>query len=89
MKTIITVTGLDRTGIIASVCTLLAKHDINILDISQTVMRDFFTMTMLADTGLSDISFEELSGELAKKGDEMKLSVRIQREDIFRAMYEI
>ncbi len=89
MKAIVTVTGLDRTGIIAEICTLLAAHNINILDINQTVMENFFTMTMLVDTTLSTQPFAELNAELSLKGEEMKLSVRIQREDIFYAMNEI
>jgi len=89
MKAIVTVTGLDRRGIIAEICTLLAAHGINILDISQTVMKEFFTMTMLVDIELSTLSFDALSIALSAKGEEMKLSVRIQREDIFYAMHEI
>lgn len=89
MKAIVTVIGLDRTGIIAEICSLLASHDINILDISQTVMKDFFTMTMLVDTALSPMPFDELSATLSKKGEEMKLNIRIQREDIFHAMHKI
>lgn len=89
MKAIVTVIGLDRTGIIAEICSLLASHDINILDISQTVMKDLFTMTMLVDTQLSPLPFDELSGTLARKGEDMKLNIRIQREDIFHAMHKI
>ena len=89
MKAIVTVIGLDRTGIIAEICTLLAGHDINILDINQTVMKEFFTMTMLVDTEQSRLPFDELSAALSEKGEEMKLNVRIQREDIFYAMHKI
>ncbi|MDR1629685.1 MAG: ACT domain-containing protein [Oscillospiraceae bacterium] len=89
MKAIVTVIGLDRTGIIAEICSLLASHDINILDISQTVMKEFFTMTMLVDTALSPLPFDALSAVLSKKGEEMKLNIRIQREDIFHAMHKI
>ena len=89
MRAIITVTGKDRPGIIAGVCVLLSENNINILDISQTVMQDFFTMTMLADLSGSVISFAEVSDSLDKKGEEMELIIRIQREDIFDRMHRI
>lgn len=89
MKAIITVIGKDTTGIIASVCTLLAENKINILDISQTVMEGFFTMTMLVDLTNSVISFSDISDKLNEKGEKMGLSIRIQREDIFDLMHRI
>jgi len=89
MKAIITVIGKDTTGIIASVCTLLAERKINILDISQTVMDGFFTMTMLVDLTESTVAFADVSDALAKKGEEMGLVIRIQREDIFDKMHRI
>ena len=89
MKAIITVIGKDTTGIIAAVCTLLAEKKINILDISQTVMDGFFTMTMLVDLGTSTVAFAEVSDALTHKGEEMGLSIRIQREDIFDLMHRI
>ena len=89
MKAIITVIGKDTTGIIAAVCTLLAERKINILDISQTVMEGFFTMTMLVDLTESTVAFADVSEALAKKGEEMGLSIRIQREDIFDLMHRI
>ena len=79
MKAIITVIGKDTTGIIAAVCTLLAENKINILDISQTVMEGFFTMTMLVDLTNSAVDFAEISDKLSSKGEEMGLSIRIQR----------
>ena len=88
-KAIVTVVGKDRVGIIAEVCTLLAKKNVNILDINQTVMQDFFTMTMLVDTAATSVAFDELSQALSDKGGEMSLSIRIQREDIFNAMHRI
>ncbi|HOA34542.1 MAG TPA: ACT domain-containing protein [Clostridiales bacterium] len=89
MRAIVTVIGHDRTGIIAEISMLLFKAGVNILDINQTVMQEFFTMTMLVDTKDATISFEELSKRLADKGEEMKLNIRIQREDIFNAMHRI
>lgn len=89
MRAIITVAGHDRVGIIAEVCSLLAELNVNILDINQTVMQEFFTMTMLVNTATSEKSFEQIKKALADKGDEMGLSIRIQLEDIFNAMHRI
>lgn len=89
MRAIITVTGKDRPGIIAGVCVLLSESNINILDISQTVMQDFFTMTMLIDLSGCEKSFAEVSDSLDSKGKEMGLIIRIQREDIFDRMHRI
>lgn len=89
MRAIITVTGKDRPGIIAGVCVLLSESNINILDISQTVMQDFFTMTMLIDLSGCEKSFAEVSDSLEAKGKEMGLIIRIQREDIFDRMHRI
>ena len=89
MKAIVTVIGKDRAGIIAEVCTLLAENKINILDISQTVMEGFFTMTMLIDMKECAVPFAEISEKLGAKGGEMNLSIRVQREDIFDKMHRI
>lgn len=89
MRAIITVTGKDRPGIIAGVCVLLSESNINILDISQTVMQDFFTMTMLIDLSGCEKSFADVSDSLDAKGKEMGLIIRIQREDIFDRMHRI
>jgi ACT domain-containing protein len=89
MKAIVTVIGKDRVGITASVCALLAQHNINILDISQTVLQEFFTMVMLVDTAACTASIGEMADLLSKAGEEQGLSIRIQREDIFNAMHRI
>ncbi len=89
MRAIVTVIGNDRVGIIAEVCSLLAELSVNILDINQTVMQEFFTMTMLVDTGTSDTPYEKISAALHDKGENMGLNIRIQREDIFNAMHKI
>lgn len=89
MKAIVTVTGKDAVGITAGVCTQLAQLSVNILDISQTVMEDFFAMNMLVNLSTSQNTYEEIRDALDKKGHEMGLSVRIQREDIFDAMHRI
>ncbi|NLT39549.1 MAG: ACT domain-containing protein [Clostridiales bacterium] len=89
MRAILTVIGKDRIGIIAKVCTLLAADDVNILDISQTVMQEYFTMIMLVDTSASATPFDELARKLDETGQREGLSIRIQREDIFNAMHRI
>ena len=89
MKAIVTVIGRDRVGITASVCSLLAQHNINILDITQTVLQEFFTMVMLVDTTACEKSIGEMADILEQAGREQELSIRIQREDIFNAMHRI
>ena len=89
MKAIVTVIGKDRVGITAAVCALLAQHNINILDISQTVLQDYFTMVMLVDTAACTASIGEMADLLEQAGKEQELSIRIQREDIFNAMRRI
>ena len=89
MKTIVTVVGKDRVGIIAGVCTALANFNVNILDISQTVMQGYFTMMMATDVSKSNIPLARLVSELESVGKDMGLSIRIQREDIFEAIHRI
>ena len=89
MKAIVTVVGKDRVGIIAGVCTALAKYNVNVLDISQTVMQGYFTMMMATDVSGSTIPMAKLAAELENIGKDMGLSIRIQREDIFEAMHRI
>ena len=89
MKAIVTVVGKDRVGIIAEVCVQLASYNINVLDISQTVMQGYFTMMMAVDTSKSEIPFAELAKKLDVKGEEMGMSIRLQREDIFEAMHRV
>ena len=89
MRAIVTVIGRDTVGIIAGVCGLLAKRQVNILDISQTVMQEYFTMIMLVDTARCSLPFGELAEELRAWGESRGLSVRIQHEDIFNAMHRI
>lgn len=88
-KTIITVIGKDTVGIIAKVCTYLANNNINILDISQTIIQGYFNMMMIVDTNSSAKPFNEISSELAQIGEEIGVKVRCQREDIFNSMHRI
>ena len=89
MKAIVTVVGKDRVGIIAAVCVQLAQYNINVLDISQTVMQGYFTMMMAVDVSGSNIPLAELAKQMEEKGREMNLSIRLQREDIFEAMHRV
>ena len=89
MKAIVTVVGKDRVGIIAEVCVQLAAYNVNVLDISQTVMQGYFTMMMVTDVSSCNIPLGDLSTEMAKAGENMGLSIRVQREDIFEAMHRI
>ena len=89
MKAVVTVVGKDRVGIIANVCLELAKYQINVLDISQTVMQGYFTMMMVVDVSGCNVPLAELCKAMDAKGQEMGLSIRVQREDIFEAMHRI
>ena len=89
MKAIVTVVGKDQVGIIASVCAHLASYNINVLDISQTVMQGYFTMMMVVDVSCSNVPVAQLAQQLEEKGREMNLSIRLQREDIFEAMHRV
>ncbi len=89
MKAIVTVIGKDRVGIIALVSRLLADRGVNVLDISQTVLQDYFTMIMLVDASACTVPFADLAGELAAGGEEHGIQIRIQREEIFNAMHKI
>jgi ACT domain-containing protein len=88
-RAIVTVVGVDRVGIIAGISGVLAKADVNILDISQSVMREFFTMIMMVDLAGCTVPFEQLGATLAEKGQELSVEVRIQREEIFKAMHRL
>jgi len=89
MKAVVTVVGKDRVGIIAAVCTQLSDYQVNVLDISQTVMQGYFTMMMVVDVSASTIPVAELAKALEEKGKDMELSIRLQREDIFEAMHRV
>ena len=89
MKAVVTVVGKDQVGIIASVCTQLAAFNVNVLDISQTVMQGYFTMMMVVDVSESNLPVAELAKQMEEKGKEKNLSIRLQREDIFEAMHRV
>ena len=87
MNAIVTVIGKDKVGIIAAVCIKLAEMNVNVLDISQTILDGKFTMVMAVDA--ANVGFEELAAQLRELGEGMELSIRIQREEIFDAMHRI
>ena len=88
-KAIITVVGKDTVGIIAKVCVYLAENNVNILDISQTIMQDIFTMVMITDVENANIKFTDLVDKLADLGKDMGVEIRCQHEDIFNSMHKI
>ena len=90
MRAVITVAGKDRVGIIASVTQTLAQQNVNVLDITQTILPpDFFTMVMLVDLSACTASIGEMSDLLEQAGDQMGMVIRAQREDTFQAMHRI
>ncbi len=89
MKAIVTVVGKDQVGIIAGVCNHLAEYNVNVLDISQTVMQGYFTMMMVVDVSACTLPLAEFSGVMDGLGKEMGLSIRVQRADMFEAMHRI
>ncbi|WP_373839419.1 ACT domain-containing protein [Methanospirillum sp.] len=88
-KTIITVVGKDTVGIIAKVCTYLANNQVNVEDISQTIVQGYFNMMMIVDTEKTLKPFSEMVTELEDLGDEIGVKIRCQREDIFTKMHRI
>ena len=89
MKVVITVMGKDRTGIIARVSGLLYKENINILDITQTILQGLFTMVMLVDTSGATLTFEALQDDLGKLANELGMEIRAVRSDLFDAMNKV
>ena len=89
MRAVVTVTGSDRRGIIAKVSGFLYERNVNIEDISQTILGDQFAMIMMVDTSEASENFVSLAAALEEMGKEIGMSVRIQHEDIFNAMHNI
>lgn len=88
-KTIITVVGKDTVGIIARVCTYLAENKINILDISQTIVQDYFNMMMIVDTNQTSKDFGEIVKDLEQVGESIGVIIKCQKEEIFDQMHRI
>ena len=88
-KCIITVVGKDTIGIIAKVCTYLAENQINILDISQTIVQGYFNMMMITDVSLASKKFGEIADDLENLGSEIGVTIHCQREEIFEKMHRL
>ena len=88
-RTIITVVGKDTKGIIAKVCTYLAYNNVNILDISQTIVQEYFNMMMIVDMTKMEKPFVQAADELTKLGESVGVQVKCQREEIFDVMHRI
>ena len=88
-KAVLTVIGCDKVGIIAAVTGCLAKVNVNILDISQTIMDDIFTMVMLVDVSAASEGFSEIAGKIKEIGSELGLQMQLQHVDIFNSMHKI
>ncbi len=88
-KCVVTVLGKDQVGIIAKVCTYLAENQINILDINQTIVQDFFNMMMIVDVSKMPKNFGQVSEEMEELGKEMGLDIHCQREEIFEKMHRL
>ena len=89
MKAVITVLGRDKIGIIYHVTKVLAENKVNVLDISQTILQDYFTMVMIVDIKESSLKFEQLQQKLDETASQMDLSIRIQHQEIFDSMHRI
>ncbi len=89
MKAIVTVLGKDKVGIIADVATIMKEYGVNICDISQTLMQEYFTMIMLVDLSAATVDFAALQKELAARGREIGVDIRIQHQDLFDSMHKI
>lgn len=89
MKAIITVLSKDKVGIIAKVCTYLADSNINILDISQTIIQEYFNMMMIVDMGKATKDFDTISDGLSELGKQIGITINVQHEDIFNSMHRI
>ena len=89
MRAVITVIGKDMVGILAKISTECCNHNINVLEVTQSILQDMFAMIMMVDISKSDIPFTEFSDMLGKIGDEMGLSIHAMHEDIFNAMHNV
>ena len=88
-KIIITIVGKDRVGIVARTCNYLAENGMNILDITQTILQEYFNMMMIVDISGSPKSFDDMAKELEKVGEDIGVTIRCQREEIFTSMHSI
>ena len=89
MQAVISVVGRDRVGILKDIATKCADHNVNVIDVSQTVLRDMFTMIMLVDISKIDIKFGDFSAEMEDYGKRIGMEIRAMHEDIFNSMHRI
>ncbi len=89
MKLVVTVVGKDRVGIIATVSSVLAENNVNIISINQNIMNGFFNMVLIAEMNDKDIKLQELQKVLKEKGTELKVDIKVQHKEIFNAMHTI
>jgi ACT domain-containing protein len=89
MKAVVTVIGKDKVGIIQGVTSILAENNINIMDINQTLLQDYFTMIMFVDLSETKTDFKQVKEALDNKSKELGVSIKIQHEDIFKSMHEV
>lgn len=89
MRIVLTIVGKDKVGIIAKVSDVLAKHDVNILNINQNIMEGFFNMVLIADMSNSNVKIQEIKDIFTELGNKIGVEIRVQSEDIFAAMHSI
>ena len=89
MKAVITVIGKDMVGILAKVSALCARHNVNVVEVTQTVMQDLFAMIMLVDVSGMSLPFAQFKERMASLGQEQNLSIHVMHEDLFNSMHRI
>ncbi|WP_026884080.1 ACT domain-containing protein [Clostridium akagii] len=89
MKAFITVIGEDKIGIIQGVSTLLSENKINIMDINQTLLQNYFTMIMLVDLDKMEVGFKELNNKIKEEAEKLGVTIKFQRQDLFTVMHEL
>lgn len=89
MRAVITVVGKDMVGILARVSAVCAENNVNVVEVTQSILQDVFAMVMLVDIAKCSIPFSSLSDELTEAGDRMNLKIHVMNEDIFNAMHHI
>ena len=89
MRAVITVDGKDTVGILAKVSTFCAEHDVNVVDVSQTILQDMFCMIMIGDVDKLNVPFGEFSDALSAEGEKINMVIKVMHEDIFNSMHRI
>ena len=89
MRAVLTVIGKDTVGILAKVSAVCAKHEANVIEVTQSVLQDMFAMIMLVDIQKLNVPFAKLSDEMTELGKSLNLSIHVMHEDIFNSMHRI